>query len=307
MESKKIISETQMDALVSRGILYKDSDDCYHPLIDWQKWGFQTIPHTMMLDVADKTIKLTKTLRNKTWRTKQGYYGRWFISPWMLEENYEELFKHGKYTPEPQTITARGGQLVGVYNLKIMDFEHLEMLVKKGVLSKKRVGSLYFYNSKVDDMGVFGMSSIMVDKLGGKEITCIGDGSSWYETDTECNYNIAQWMLADNYDYLLDRLTGLMNTSQFKTEKEPEKKPEKEKEPEKKSEDFNEVSVIGTIENTNSEYIILSCSSMTVPVLCYGDAGGHDKNERVQVRGTLRRVYNMMGYPEIDIIYIEGF
>lgn len=69
MESKEwktIISKTQLDELVSRGILYKDSEDCYNLIIDSDRWGAVCMPSDMVSDVAGKTLELTKVDSSRT-------------------------------------------------------------------------------------------------------------------------------------------------------------------------------------------------------------------------------------------------
>ena len=296
VEKLSIISQAYLDQLVAKGILYKDSGECYNPLIDKDRWSEVCMPYPMVGDVAGKTLNLTKVDKLR-WQTSTEN-GNWYIGPWMLEENYTELITHGKYRPEPFARTKDG---YGVYMLKIMDFMHLEQLVLKGVLTKEKIGDEYYYHPCVDDMGNVSMPKMMADQLCGRMIKGQGTESSWAEVETEHRWNIAQWMLADNYDYLLERLKGEMNTEQFEPEEE---EPEEEEE---ETHDWNEAHVVGVIKETNPECITIDCTNLPVPVICYGDAEGHGIGERVKVRGTLRRVYNMMGYPEIDISYIEEY
>lgn len=215
----------------------------------------------------------------------------------MLEENYAELRKHGKYRTEPYSVSPDG---FGLYKLKIMDFLHLEQLVNKGVISKKVINGMVCYHPDIDGMGDISMPVIMAERICGKIISCKGTCSSWSDLETGFRYAIAPWMLADNYDYLLERLKGTPNTALLEHEEDDD-------EEEEESPDYSEARAVGTITAANSEYIALECADIPVPVLCYGNAEGHGKDDHVKVRGKFRRVHNMMGYPELDIVHIEEF
>jgi len=300
MESKEwktIISETQLDELVTRGILYKDRDLCYWPVIDKDRWGSASMPSSMVAEIAGETLELTKVEGAQGWRKEQPI--NWYISPWMLEENYAELIKHGRYKPEPYAKNEDG---FGLYKLKIMDFMHLECLVNKGIISKKAVNGMVYYTPNIDAMGDISMPIRMAEQICGKVISCNeGIMSTWVECETGNIWNIAPWMLADNYDYLLDRLKGEPNTESLEPDKGDEEKEEEE------SPDWNETRLVGYIIEKNTDCITIECYVPSVPVLCYGNADGHGIGEHVKVRGNLRRVNNMMGYPEIDIVHIEEY
>ena len=296
MVKKTIINECQLDNLVSKGILYKDSDDCYHPLIDKNRWGEVCMPCVMVGDVCGKTLDLEKA-DDMRWQTDVEH-GHWFIGPWMLEENYDELIKHGKCIPEPWYD--------GKYRLHIISKAHLEDLYNKDILTKRTYGENdYVYEACISGMGNMTFPDAMVDQIAGKTVLCYKPGGSmwWVEEETEHRWSISEWMLEENYEYLKLRALGELR---YEEDDEEEEEPEEEEE-EEEIPDWCEASVVGVIEETNPEYITINCSEMSVPILCYGDSECHGIGERVKVRGKLRRVHNMMGYPEIDINYIEEY
>lgn len=297
---KTIINECQLENLISNGIVYKNADDCYYPLIDKDRWSEVCMPCVMVDDVIGKTLDIEK-VDDLRWHV-EAENGDWFIGPWMLNENYEELIKQGKFIPEPWSH--------GKYILHIMSKAHLEDLYNKDILSKRTYGDNdYVYEACFSGMGDMSFPDAMVDQIAGKTMHCYKPGGSrfWVEEETEHRWSISEWMLEENYEYLLKRLKGELDIDQLEPEGEEEPDDDEEEEEEEEIPDWCEASIVGVIEETNPEYITINCSEMSVPVLCYGDAKGHGILERVKVRGKLMRVHNMMGYPEIDINYIEEY
>ena len=178
----------------------------------------------------------------------------------------------------------------------------------KDILEKIELGDKgdYIYKINLDGMGDNSMPDNMVDQIAGKMLTCSNPSPSearWVEEETEHRWGISEWMLERNYEYLKSRALGEM----YYPGDDEEDEDDEDEEEEEEIPDWCEASVVGRIEDTNSDYITIDCSEMSVPVLCYGDAEGYTVDSRVKVRGNLRRVHNMMGYPEIDIKYIEEY
>ena len=292
---EKILDVNQLDYLAEIGVLHKLSDGRYDLIIDHGRWGGACMPSNMVYDLAGKEVDVSMHEDGSTrYFTDRGT--TWFISPWMLEKNYEQLKKCGKFIPESWSN--------GKYTLHIMSKAHLEDLYDKDILSKTIYGENdYVYEACLSGMGDMTFPDAMVDQIAGKTMHCYKPGgcSLWVEEDTEHRWSISEWMLEENYEYLKSRALGELRYE----EDDPEE--EEEEEEEEEISDRCEASVVGVIEETNPEYITINCSEMSVPVLCYGDAECHGIGERVKVRGKLIRVHNMMGYPEIDITYIEEY
>lgn len=298
---KTIIDEYQLDHLVDIGVLYKTRDGTYHNLIDHKVWGYVNMPQNMVDDVAGKTVdvKVDKDSDDEAdrWVTDDGQ--AWYIQPWMLVEYYDRLKQWGKYRPIP---SEEGDDPdIDKYTLHIMSRTHLENLVEQGIVTKETLGDGYVYRPVITDMGGVTMPDIMAEQMCGKTFDCDGTGTTWAENETEHRWSVAQWMLDRNYAYLLSRKKGILDPEGYEDEEEEEE----EEEDEEEHEDWCETTVVGTIIETNPEYITVDCSAMSVPVLCYGNAESYNIDEHVRVRGNLRRIHNMMGYPEIEISYIE--
>ena len=294
---KTIIDEYQLDRLVDIGVLYKARDGTYYNLVDRKVWGYVCMPPSMIEDVAGKTVdvKVEESYGEaEKWRTDSG----WYIQPWMLVDYYDKLKLWGKYRPEPIDM----GDVPGIdkYRLHIMTQSHLDELVKKGIVTKEKLGDGYVYRPVITDMGGATMPGTMAEQMCGRTFDCDGTGTTWVETETEHRWTITEWMLEGNYAYLLSRKKGLLNLE----ESEDEEEDDDEEDDDEEHEDWCETTVVGKIIETNPEFITVECPAVSVPVLCYGDAGSHAVGEHVRVRGNLRRVHNMMGYPEIDINYI---
>ena len=290
---KTIIDEHQLDHLVDIGVLYKTRDGTYLILINRKGWGYVCMPPSMIEDVAGKTVDVKVDECDgeaDRWRTDSG----WYIQPWMLVEYYDRLKQWGKYRPEP--VEKSDDPIIDKYMLQIMSQAHLEELVNNGIVTKETLGNGYVYRPVITDMGGATMPDTMAEQMCGRTFHCDGTGTAWIETETEHRWSISQWMLDRNYAYLLSRKKGVLKPDEFEDEDDDE---------EEEEEDWCETAVGGKIIETNPEFITVECSAVSVPVLCYGDAGSHAVGERVRVRGNLRRVHNMMGYPEIDIKCIE--
>ena len=294
---EKVLTIEQLDELNRLGIVHKDSNDCYYPIIDKDRWGGACMPRNMVRDLAGNTYDMVRS------DVRPGYYDNdteWVICDWMLLKNFDTLKRCGKFIPEPWSD--------GKYRLNIMSKAHLEDLCDKDILSKQTYGDKsYAYESHIDGMGGNTFPDIMVDQIAGKTMHCYkpGPSATWVEEETEHRWSISEWMLEDNYEYLKSRALGEWELPG--ADEDDEEEEEDDEEEEEEIPDWCEASVVGTIDDTNPDYITIDCAELSVPVLCYGDAEGYTVDSRVKVRGNLRRVHNMMGYPEIDIKYIEEY
>ena len=294
--TETFLTVEQLDELVKYGVVYKDASDCYYILIDKDRWGSACMPWNMVRDFAGTAHDMTVDPHN------QGYYGsstvHWSICAWMLLKNFDTLKRCGKFIPEPWSD--------GEYTLRIMSKAHLEDLLNKDILDKIEYGGGkdYAYCVKMEGVGDNSMPDAMVEQVAGKMMHCYKPGDSvWVEEETEHRWSISEWMLEENYEYLKSRALGEWKFPDD-DEEFPDDDEEEEEEEEEEQSDWVEATVVGTIIETNPEYITIDCQELSVPVLCYGDAEGYTIDSHVKVRGNLRRVHNMMGYPEIDIKYI---
>lgn len=254
---------------------------------------------SMVDDVAGKTVDV-KVDRDDgeadRWVTDNEQ--AWYIQPWMLTEYYDRIKKWGKCRPEPFESDGPGGK--DIYRIQIISRTRLEELVEQGIVKKEKVGDSYYYIPVITDMGTESIPDTMAEQLCGRILNCTGTGTctTWVEQETENKWIIAPWMLDVNYGYLLNRKKGCLDTGELEDEEE---EPEKDGD---SAETRNHVDIVGEIVEITGDTILVSTEHTDV-LVHYVTGDKYKVGQRVNVAGHLVRTSNMMGYPEIDCVYIK--